>query len=114
MAQAVGEGSGVGGIKDVFPIKNLTKEESEEGIRSITVLAFRALKNALYAASDYLQDQDDDDTLWAESISPSASTATIPTVSAPISMNANSSKTSCGEPRADSTKVRCYVGMHLS
>lgn len=56
MMQAVGESTGVGGTKDIFPIKNLTQEESEEGLRAIKILAFRLLRNALYAASDYLQD----------------------------------------------------------
>ena len=55
--QVVGEVSGVGGIKDVFPIKNLTQDETSEGLNAIQVLTLRLLQNALYAASDYLQDQ---------------------------------------------------------
>ena len=55
--QGIGEGSGLGGTKDIFAIKNQTQEEGISGIHGIAILAFRAIQNALHAACDYLQDQ---------------------------------------------------------
>ena len=52
--------SGVGGCKDILPIKNLSKEMTptpEAGI-----LVCRALQQALYAAVDYLRGRDDMET----------------------------------------------------
>ena len=54
--QVVEDSSGVGGRKDILPIKNLSKENyptPEAGI-----LVCRALQQALFAAVDYLREQD--------------------------------------------------------
>ena len=51
------DSSGVGGLNDIYPIQNLSREAKvsvEAGM-----LLCRALQAALYAAVDYLQDQPD-------------------------------------------------------
>ena len=56
-AQDLEERSGVGGRKDILPIKNLsteTRPTPEAG-----VLVCRALQQALYAAVDYLREYDE-------------------------------------------------------
>ena len=52
--------SGVGGCKDILPIKNLSKEITPTPEAS--VLVCRALQQALYAAVDYLRGRDDMET----------------------------------------------------
>ncbi|DBA72796.1 TPA: hypothetical protein ACH3X2_010185 [Trebouxia sp. C0005] len=54
------EDSGVGGSKDILPIKNLSKET--EPTPEAGVLVCRALQQALYAAVDYLRECDYMDT----------------------------------------------------
>ncbi len=51
--QDVAETSGVGGRKDVLPIKNFC-DESEPTMEA-GVLVYRALQEALYAAMDHLR-----------------------------------------------------------
>lgn len=60
IVQELEETSGVGGRKDILPIKNLSKETAptpEAG-----VLVCRALQQALYAAVDHLRECDEMDT----------------------------------------------------
>ncbi|KAK9815750.1 hypothetical protein WJX72_008904 [[Myrmecia] bisecta] len=45
--------AGVGGTKDVFPVKSFSHEY--EPNYEVGILLFRALEHALYAASDYLE-----------------------------------------------------------
>lgn len=58
--QDLEESSGVGGRKDILPIKNLSKET--EPTPEAGVLVCRALQQALYAAVDYLRECDYMDT----------------------------------------------------
>lgn len=58
--QDLEESSGVGGRKDILPIKNLSKET--EPTPEAGVLMYRALQQALYAAVDYLRECDYMDT----------------------------------------------------
>ena len=51
--QELEETSGVGGRKDILPIKNLCKEMAPTA--EVRVLVCRALQQALYAAVDYLR-----------------------------------------------------------
>ena len=56
--QDLEESSGVGGRKDILPIKNLSKEmtpTTEAG-----VLVCRAIQQALFAATDYLRECEPD------------------------------------------------------
>ncbi len=58
--QDLEESSGVGGRKDILPIKNLSQET--EPTPEAGVLMYRALQQALYAAVDYLRECDYMDT----------------------------------------------------
>ena len=55
--QELEDSSGVGGRKDILPIKNLSSETAPTAEAS--VLVCRALQQALYAAVDYLRECDD-------------------------------------------------------
>ena len=55
--QELEESSGVGGRKDILPIKNLSQETTPTAAAG--VLVFRALQQALYAAADYLGECDE-------------------------------------------------------
>ena len=48
--------SGVGGTKDVFPVKSFSQEI--EPTIPVSILLLRALQHALYSAVDYLEDCD--------------------------------------------------------
>ena len=51
--QDTSELSGVGGTKDVFPVKSYSQESTPT--LPVTILILRALQQALYAAEDYLE-----------------------------------------------------------
>ena len=55
--QDLEESSGVGGRKDILPIKNLSEET--QPTPEAAVLVCRALQQALYAAVDYLREYDE-------------------------------------------------------
>lgn len=57
--QELKHSSGVGGRKDILPIKNLSDETAP--IAEAGVLVCRALQQALYAAVDYLRECEDMD-----------------------------------------------------
>jgi len=48
--------SGVGGTKDVFPLKSFSQEVTPTV--PVSILMMRALQQALYAADDYLEGSD--------------------------------------------------------
>lgn len=54
--QDTSELSGVGGRKDVFPLKSYSQESTPT--LPVTILILRALQQALYAAEDYLEGSD--------------------------------------------------------
>ena len=55
--QELQDSSGVGGSKDILPIKNLS--EGTTPTAEARVLVCRALQQALYAAIDHLRECDD-------------------------------------------------------
>ena len=55
--QELEDSSGVGGRKDILPIKNLCKETAPTA--EARLLVCRALQQALYAAVDYLRECDE-------------------------------------------------------
>ena len=55
--QELEDSSGVGGRKDILPIKSLSSETAPTA--EVRVLVCRAMQQALYAAVDYLRDCDD-------------------------------------------------------
>ena len=67
--------AGVGGQKDILPIKNLSNETAPSVKTSILML--KALQQALYAAMDYLRECEDTETSSADTETGSVDTEVI-------------------------------------